>query len=284
MIEILSIGSGLSIQDAGRCAWRHYGVPPSGAMDQRSRILANALLGNPKNAAVLEVVRQGARFRITEDLWLALAGADFCSAFQTGTARQFRKGDILEFDQARAGLYAYLAVAGGFIAPKWLGSAASDPRNGMGQILKRGDHLAPTQITPSISTDRVARRVTCAPQAHIQGGKQHFTLYPGPQYESFSTKEQRLFIESEWSVSMRSDRTGYRLEGVPLEVPPSIPSEPVLPGSFQVTGSGTPIVTMLDGPTVGGYAKIAVLAAEDLDRFAQCAPGTQLSFQWIHSF
>lgn len=57
-------------------------------------------------------------------------------------------------------------------------------------------------------------------------------------------------------------------------------SEPVLPGSFQIPGNGQPIVTMVDGPTVGGYPKLAILSEADRSRLAQCAPGTQVRFRW----
>lgn len=281
MIEILSTGSGLALQDRGRPGWRRFGVPPGGAMDLRSMTLANYLLGNPAEATVLEVALPGARLRMMQDGWLALAGADFCSRFATGTAMPLRAGDLLEFDQTSAGLYAYLAVPGGFCAERWLNSASTDLRNGMGHPLQKGDRLESLRCEPNISTARVARRITSEPLEHIETGHARFALYPGAQFEAFSEETRQQFVDGQWTVSPQSDRSGYRLEGTALTVPGKIASEPVLPGSFQVPGSGQPIVTMHDGPTVGGYAKIAVLRADDLDRFAQCAPGTRLSFSWI---
>tara|TARA_B100001971_G_scaffold215167_1_gene258670 strand:+ start:1091 stop:1939 length:849 start_codon:yes stop_codon:yes gene_type:complete len=281
LIEILSIGSGLSIQDRGRAGWRRFGVPAGGAMDARSMALANALLCNPSDTPVLEVAQQGAKIRILEDCWLALAGGDFCSRFASGTAMPFVAGQILEFDQKAAGLYAYLALPGGFKTERWLGSASMDLRNGMGNPIRNGSRLLAQQSQPNASIQSVARRISSVPQEHIPHGYAHFTLHPGPQFNSFSRDTQQQFIASKWTVSSRSDRTGYRLEGASLDVPESIASEPVLQGSFQIPGNGQPIVTLHDGPTVGGYAKIAVLAAKDLDRFVQCAPGTQLTFSWL---
>jgi biotin-dependent carboxylase-like uncharacterized protein len=281
MIEILSIGSGLALQDRGRPGWRRFGVPPGGAMDLRSMTMANTLLGNPTAATVLEVAQPGARLRMLQDGWLALAGADFSSRFATGTARPLRAGEVLEFDQTAAGLYAYIAVPGGFCAERWLDSASTDVRNGMGRPLQKGDCLESLRREPNISTAGVARRITSEPLEHIESGPAPFALYPGAQFEAFSEETRKQFINGQWTVSPQSDRSGYRLAGPALAVPGEIASEPVLPGSFQVPGGGQPIVTMHDGPTVGGYAKIAVLRADDLDRFAQCAPGTRLSFAWI---
>lgn len=281
MIEILSLGSGLSLQDRGRTDWWRFGVPSGGAMDMRSMALANDLLGNPRDAVVLEIAQQGARFRVLQDTWLALAGADFCGAVLSGTAVPVSAGQVLSFDQKAAGLYAYLAVPGGFRAVEWLGSAATDLRNGMGRRLDKGDCLETRQALANVSTQSIARRISCVTQNHIHASKAHFELYAGPQHDAFSVQVRQQFIESTWTVSKLSDRTGYRLEGEPIEVPKSIPSEPVLPGSFQVPSSGQPIITMADGPTVGGYAKIAVLQAGDLDKLAQCAPSTKLTFSWI---
>ncbi|MGZ0709500.1 5-oxoprolinase subunit C family protein [Coraliomargarita sp. W4R53] len=281
MIEILSMGSGLSLQDKGRSGWRRFGVPTGGAMDARSMDLANALLGNSSDASVLEVVQQGVKIRILEDTWLALAGGDFCSRFASGTAMPFAAGQLLEFDQRAAGLYAYLAIPGGFKTERWLGSASMDLRNGMGVPIVNGSQLTPRLSQPKVSTQSIARRISSLAQSHLSENDTHFALYPGPQFDGFSRLVQQEFIENEWTVSPRSDRTGYRLEGVTLEVPASIPSEPALPGSFQIPGNGQPIITMADGPTVGGYAKIAVLAATDLDRLAQCAPGRKLTFSWL---
>lgn len=281
MIEILSLGSGLSLQDAGRSGWRRFGVPSGGAMDRRSMTLANTLLGNSTQAPVLEIVRLGAQVRVMSDTWIALAGADFCSIFKAGTARLVLAGEVLVFDQRASGLYAYLAVPGGFRAEHWLGSASTDLRNGMGCALRRGDRLESLRATPNITTEGVARRVAIEPTDQICENRAHFELYRGTQYEAFSAATREKFVRSEWTISKRSDRTGYRLEGNSLAVPASIPSEPVLPGSVQVPGNGQPIITMRDGPTVGGYAKIAFLKADDLDRMAQCAPGCLLSFSWL---
>jgi biotin-dependent carboxylase-like uncharacterized protein len=281
MLEILATGSGLSLQDAGRAGWRRFGVPAGGAMDPRAMTLANQLLGNVATAPVLEIVLQGARLQVLADTWLALAGGDFCSRLASGSAQAFSSGDVLEFDRRAHGQYAYLAVPGGFQAQQWLGSAASDLRNGMGLAISIGSILSPSLPQPTVSVDAIARRISKLSQSYLPQEHAHFELYPGPQFALFSRTARQHFIEQIWQVSPRSDRTGYRLNGNPIAVPQSIASEPVLPGSFQVPGNGLPIVTMADGPTVGGYPKIAMLAVDDLARFAQCRAGTQLSFSWL---
>ena len=278
VIEIISTGVGLSVQDYGRPGWRRFGVPPGGVMDRSSAAAANRLLGNRADAPVLEVLMQGAKLRVLEDTWIAIAGADLGCAIAPWTACAVSAGTILQFPMNRSGLWAYVAVPGGFDADRWFGSASVDSRNGLGRPLERGVQLSAVTSASSFKYERVGRRVLAAELQRDFSRPMEFELLPGPQFDLFSSQARADLVSSEWTVSPRSDRTGFRLEGPALNVPDSIRSEPVLPGSFQIPGSGLPIVTMVDGPTVGGYAKIAILREADLDWLAQCRPGTKIGF------
>jgi allophanate hydrolase subunit 2 len=105
-------------------------------------------------------------------------------------------------------------------------------------------------------------------------------VWPGPQYALFSAADQTRLFEQSWRVSSRSDRVGYRLEGKPFEARlPQMVSEPVRMGTIQVPESGQPIVTMRDGPTVGGYPKLGLVDADDLSWLTQCRPGQEVRFR-----
>jgi allophanate hydrolase subunit 2 len=108
-------------------------------------------------------------------------------------------------------------------------------------------------------------------------------VYPGCHYEGFEALERDRFTAHCWCISSQSDRSGYRLQGCSIEGPPDGASEPVLPGCVQIPGNGAPIVTLQDGPTVGGYPVIALLQARDIARFAQCPPKSEIKFEWIRS-
>lgn len=279
-IEILATGVGVSLQDRGRSGWRRFGVPPGGAMDRSSAAAANALLGNRGDVPVLEIVMGGAQLCVLHDTWVALAGADLGCAIAPWTACAVKAGTVLHFPQSRSGLWTYLAVPGGFVADRWFGSASVDTRNGLGQPLRKGDQLSVVLREPNTSVERVGRRVLLPELQRDFSVERTFELLPGPQFEQFTAEARELLVTAQWTVSARSDRTGFRLEGPILDVPASIASEPVLPGSFQIPGNGQPIVTMTDGPTVGGYAKMAVLRETDLDWLAQCRPGSRVTFKW----
>lgn len=278
--EVLATGVGLSIQDAGRVGWRGFGVPPGGAMDRAAARMANELLGNTPTAPVLELALQGARLRVLEDCWVALCGAELGTSLKPWSAQLLKAGDVLDFRGGTSGLWAYLAVPGGFVAERFFGSASVDLRNGLGQALVRGSLLHAAEPAPRILDHGVVTRQWIPEMQRHYATKLTVDLLPGPQFDLFTQSSREQMVASDWMVSSAIDRTGFRLEGPVLEVPESIPSEPVIPGSFQVPGNGQPIITMADGPTVGGYAKIAVLKDADLDWVAQCRPGTKLNFRW----
>lgn len=100
-------------------------------------------------------------------------------------------------------------------------------------------------------------------------------VWRGPQRETFSD----AFFEQEWTVTPQSNRVGYRLAGEPLKFEKrEMLSEPVRAGTIQVPDNGLPIVTMRDGPTVGGYPKLGVVDPADLSWLAQCRPGQKVRF------
>lgn len=282
VIEVISVGVGLSIQDHGRPGWMRFGVPIGGAMDGHALRVANRLLGNPDGAPALEIVLAGAKLKVLEDTWLAVAGADLGCGLLPWRATRVKAGAVLGFSGGPAGIFSYVAVAGGVLSEQWFGSASADGRNGLGMSLKPGSVVGSVSKSANFSTEGVAGRIALPADRRVYASQVFLDVWRGPQFNLFSAQAQEALVDAAWSVSARSDRTGFRLEGPVLDVPISIPSEPVLPGSFQIPGNGQPIATMVDGPTVGGYAKIAVLPDGERARLAQCAPGTQLSFKWIN--
>jgi biotin-dependent carboxylase-like uncharacterized protein len=278
--QLDSPGFGASIQDAGRIGWRRFGVPPSGWMDDHAATWANRLLDNPAGAAVLELQVQGAVLSVLEDAWIAITGADMASNVQTWRALHVREGEQMRFPQNRAGLWAYVAVEGGFEAETLLGSRSAYPRGRLGRMLVPGDLLARNvrhsfQLPPG-----VAGRTVPWPERRNYTEPRPIHIWPGPQWDLFAPADRERFFSVAWTVTSQSDRVGYRLSGPPFQATHSeIISEPVRVGSIQVPDNGQPIVTMRDGPTVGGYPKIGLLDSADISRLSQCRPGQTIHFQ-----
>ena len=275
-LEVISPGCGASFQDAGRPGWKRFGVPPGGWMDPVAAALANELMGNPAGAVVIELALQGARFRVLCDGWLSFAGASM--GWSPGTVRKVSRGEELSFARHESGVYAYGAAPGGWAAPEYLGSAAVSARSGLGRGLAAGDVLfslkAPSSVAPELEMKR-GRPVQYPPTIQVR-------VWPGPQWAEFGAAARSAFLSTEWRVSARSDRMGVRLDGAAVKLPTrTMLSEPVLVGSVQITGAGQPVVTMRDGPTVGGYPKIGWLEEEECHRVAQVPPGGTVRFELL---
>ena len=272
-LEVVAPGCGVSYQDAGRPGWKRFGVPPGGWMDAESAQAANHLLGNARGAVVLELALQGARFRVLREGWVAVAGASM--GWPPGTARCVTRGEELVFTRHECGVYAYLAAPGGWVAPEILGSAAVSARSGLGRGLRPGDVLS-CRDDPA-RAGRPARVERPAAMRYPSGLA--VRVWPGPQWRDFPEESRAAFFAAGWKVSSRSDRMGVRLEGPAIAGPEAfMVSEPVRAGSVQITGGGQPVVTMRDGPTVGGYPKIAWLDEEACRRVAQVPPGGTIKF------
>ena len=282
VMKVVRHGLGVSLQDFGRPGFAAYGIPPSGVMDDHAAGWANRLLENPPDAPVLELLMQGAHLEVLRTTWLVLTGGDAHCNLPLWRILRAHAGEHIVFPASRKGLWTYLAVKGGFDAPRYFGSASVYPRGRIGRALVNGDVLQSTGGTQLELPKRVAGRLIATDERHDYANPPLLRVWPGPQWELFSHGDRSLFFQQAWTVSPQSDRVGYRLEGARLApADKQIVSEPVLVGTVQVPPVGQPIVTMRDGPTVGGYPKIGLVEPEDLSWLAQCRPGTKVRFKLV---
>jgi biotin-dependent carboxylase-like uncharacterized protein len=280
ILEIVEIGMGVSFQDAGRRGWKRFGVPPGGALDDHACRWANRLVGNTEHLPVLEILLMGARFRALETVEIAITGAAASGDGQRWQTRRLESQELFTFPPPAHGVWSYLACAGGWEAPRWFGSVSCFPRGGLGRALTRGDVLHAAEWRAAVSASAIGTRWLQPSEQRDYRDPGMLRVWKAPQWDGFEASTRSDFFSSSWHISAQSDRTGYRLIGPTLNPPPTgIASEPVLPGSIQVPPNGQPIITMRDGPTVGGYAKLGLLDPENLSRLAQCRPGQTVRFQ-----
>lgn len=286
MIAVVNGGLLSTVQDAGRPGYRASGLPVAGAMDRLALAAANVLAGNAPGDAALEVTLAGGAYRFEVSVLAALAGADL-SATLDGAALPawgaFRApaGAVLAFGAPRSGVRAYLAVRGGLGVPAVLGSRATYLRAKVGGL--EGRALAAGDRLPLGRARGAARTpATLAPEEVPPcGGGATVRVLLGPQQDRFGDAGVAAFLGTPWRVTPQNDRMGYRLDGpaVPLAGGVAdILTDPVLPGAVQITGSGGPIVMMVDAQTTGGYAKIATVIGPDLRLVAQARSGDVLRF------
>jgi biotin-dependent carboxylase-like uncharacterized protein len=272
MIEVVDPGGLMSVQDVrGRRAWQRFGVPLGGAADPWSARLANRLVGNADDAAVLEMLGGGAVLRLETATTVAVSGGLTTTVdgvpMPPDAARRVAPGSRLRLG-AGGGLRGYLAVRGGLDVAPVLGSRATDLRTGFGGVggraLVTGDRLA---VGPD--DDAPAYRWL----GTREGGPLRLTT--GPQAASAS---MQALTGTAWRVGEAVDRTGVRLDGVPLTDGSEVASQGLLPGAIQVPPDGLPILMLADAPVTGGYGVPACLIGADLGRLAQLRPGDEVVF------
>jgi KipI family sensor histidine kinase inhibitor len=276
--EVRDGGLYTTVQDLGRVGFRSLGVPQSGAMDPAALQLANALVGNPPGAAGVECTAPGPVLRALDDFTVAISGADLSVALdgakvELGAPIPVRRGQTLAFGAPRTGVWAYVALSGGLDVPLALGSASTYVPGGLGGTrLRAGDVLGRRE-----GATRFGALVS--PSLPMPAGEAIVRVIPGPQDAWFAETARAAFWSTAFTVSVRSDRAGTRLEGPPVRSQrEQMLSDGMLPGAVQVPAGGQPIVIMPDGPTTGGYPKLGVVATADLRLIAQARPGTRIRF------
>src|SRR5215211_3781453 len=75
MITVLRAGALTTVQDRGRTGLAHLGVPRAGPLDRPAAALANRLVGNAPDAALLEITWGGLELTSDTGLWVATTGA-----------------------------------------------------------------------------------------------------------------------------------------------------------------------------------------------------------------
>jgi biotin-dependent carboxylase-like uncharacterized protein len=287
MIEVLEPGTLTSVQDAaGRIGWRRYGVPVGGAADGPAARLANRLVGNLDDAAVLEATLSGPSLGFEQPSVLALTGADLDARLNgqhlpPGRSVAVPAGGKLTFGTRRSGARAYIAVAGGLEVPEVLGSRSTDLRTGFGGLdgraLRRGDRML---IAPAL---RPTPPLRLAPKRPDRGEPPTLRVLPGPHAERVGRGALDALCAGTWTVAPASDRAGLRLEAV-ARLPAGtgeVPSLGLPLGAIQLPPDGRPILMLADRPVTGGYPVLACVIGADVGHAAQRIPGDVVHFALV---
>lgn len=287
ILKVAKPGLFTTIQDEGRFGFQRYGIPVSGAMDVLSLITANLLVNNSIFEACLEITLLGPELEVLNEGQIAIAGADLSPSLNRDSIScfetiQVRRGDVLSFGRPLSGCRAYLAVRGGINVPSVMGSKSTYVRGGFGghegRKLEKGD-IINTRTQPLLQPGfRLSRE--CVPQYYDDTTVE---VISGPQQDFFTDEELEIFLSSTYTISIESDRMGYRLEGPRVKQKDSMVmiSDATPVGAVQVPPSGKPIIVMRDAQTTGGYPKIAVLTTPDIPLVGQARPNDTIRFSRI---
>ncbi len=287
LFAIRNPGPMTTVQDLGRPAFLDRGVPLSGALDPFACRVANLLVGNPEEAAILEITVMGPTLEVLAPADIALTGAEMGMTINRVSVPGWRTmrvtpGDIIRIPRAVQGCRACLAVTGGIDVPLMMGSRSTFVRAKIGGIEGRG--LVKGDILRR-GEGSLLDRPRELPGEWIPQYPREIALrsVPGPQDDVFQ-KGIDAFFGASYEVTRQADRMGCRLRGPAVqrdrESPESIITEPTMPGNVQVPADGQPIILLVE-QTSGGYAKIATVITADLPNVGQAMPGNTVRFERV---
>ena len=311
MLEVIDGGLRTTVQDMGRRGGQALGIPPSGAQDGFALRIANLLVGNPPGgplvvrddpgAAGLEMTLGRLKLRALQDHVLALTGADTGAtvdgeAVPCWTSFVLREGQTLACGLAQSGARAYLAVHGGIDVPLYRGSRATHVSGGFGGLegrpLEKGDRLPVGSATAAPA--ELARRRLRPDLVPAYAPPMQVRTVAGPEEHHFTVESVEIFYATAWKLNPKADRTGMRFIGPELSFKPGRPHyliedagkdpsniviDPGAPvGTVQVPSGVEPIVLCVDSPSIGGYARIAIVISTDMARIGQVRPFEETRF------
>lgn len=287
-IQILNGGLQMTIQAGPRNGRRHKGVPASGAADPVSHALANHLVGNPLDAASLEITLSGARLLFEENSLIAITGGEAEILHNSAHVQQhfsifISSGDTLEIKALTKGARTYVAIAGGIIAQTWLGSPSTYLPAKLagyhGRALIAGDRL---QLSQKSRPWKLTHPLTTPDHLHPYiGGSWMLRALPGPDFDCLTPAAQTNLFAKRFQVSNRASRMGVELsrQKLALTSDGKLPSAAVFPGTLQCPPSGKPFLLMADAQTTGGYPRIAQIIRADRHMLGQLRPSDQIQLR-----
>ncbi|MDA1072525.1 MAG: biotin-dependent carboxyltransferase family protein [Proteobacteria bacterium] len=285
MLEVVSAGPSLTVQDRGRPGLQRFGITQGGAMDTLALAEGAALLGQEGDLAAIEMAGFGGKFRALErPLRIALTGAAIRTRLDGqeqpwNTSFVLEPGVLLEIGAAEDGVYGYLHVGGGIATPAQIGSRSTHLRSGVGGLdgraLTEGDRL-PAGHDPG------GRSGLVLPTA-ARFGQREIRVMWGAQAEVFSPDERERFLATAFDMTTRRDRQGARLKplGEPFHADGALTgvSDAVVLGDIQVPGDGMPVALLADRQPTGGYPRIATVISADLAALVQIPGHARFRFR-----
>ena len=288
-IKILVPGLLTTVQDAGTQGFQKYGISQSGAMDEISFELANAICGNPENTACLETTLSGPTIRFVTDCDFAITGAVFSNASLNGKPVEMNKkihaeaGSVLDCGFVSNGLRSYIAFTGGILVPEVFGSRSTNLKSKIGGFygrkLEAGDELAIGFARRRSMRENAFPAKNINPFFARKDGILVLDCIKSSQFDFFSEESVKIFTSTVYTITPESDRMGIRFQGQNIMCGKTdIISDAIPFGAVQITSAGLPLVMAADRQTTGGYAKIACVKKESMCALAQAAPGTKVQF------
>lgn len=286
-LTVNQAGPMMSVQDLGRTGLLQVGVSASGPMDGVAMRIANRLVGNGENDALIEFANVGGQFEVTEPVLFAVTGGAVSvtvdgNRVDCWASHVLLPGQILRIGPLTNALWGYLALSGGIQTDPALGARSTHLRSAIGGLY--GRRLAAGDALPLGATSDAAlggpQRVLRTPLHRSVGP---IRVISGPQAGHFDQAAWQQFLQQPFTVSGSRDRMAQVLDGQKIVATGGhdIVSDGTVMGSIQVPASGRPIILMAERQTTGGYPKIATVASVDVPRLAQAMTGSLIRFKLV---
>ena len=286
-ITVLREGVNSTFQDLGRGNLYHIGLPFSGAMDKRNYLIANKLVGNKHNEAVIEFAYQGPLIKIEDgNINFAISGDVKFNLKKNGKLitgdcyknYNLSKDDEIDIISTNNSVYGYFAVSGGFELKKNFGSFSTHVRSNVGA--NDGHKISKNEnfFIKDFENKNINKNLK-----YTNSKIEYIRILKGTNFDYFLEKSIKELTSKEFLVSKLSDRMGMRLQGPKIKnlKETNIRSEGLIKGVIQVPADGNPIIMLSDHGTIGGYPKIAVVISADYDRLIQIPSGKKIKFKLI---
>ncbi|PQJ80610.1 biotin-dependent carboxyltransferase family protein [Polaribacter porphyrae] len=281
MLKVLKSGFYTTIQDKGRVGFASKGIPISGAMDSYSADLANSILNNSLNDAVIEITLGACQFQFFEPVVIAISGGDFSPKvnnhrIQLNKRIYIEKNSILSFGKVNYGVRCYVAVKDGFQSEVKLKSRSFYPNITKDFIIRKNDEIPYKSFTNNLNTSKLSVKVN----------KNHFEsevleCYKGSEFDLLNSSQHQKITKQTFTISNDNNRMGYKLNEVVANDLNQILTSAVLAGTVQLTPSGKLIVLMRDCQVTGGYPRILQLTEASVNKLAQKTTNTSLQFSIV---
>jgi biotin-dependent carboxylase-like uncharacterized protein len=275
MIRVIKPGLYSTIQDNGRKGKQSYGIPCSGSMDSFSSDLANKILNNSINSAVLEITMVGPVLEFINETFICITGANLSPLLNNKIIKMnnpiyVKSNDVLSFGVLKSGLRSYIAILGGFKTEKVFGSRS------MFKNLTKAVKLAKNDVL-NFNEDIIFK--TSKINLHkISNIDNEIKAYKGPEFDMLDSNQKDFVLSNKFMISNNYNRMAIQLSDLLFNNLDPIITSIVMPGTVQLTPAGKMIILMKDCQTTGGYPRILQVDEKSINSLAQLKKDSHLRF------
>jgi len=295
-MSILVLKPGLldTIQDGGRFGYSNWGINPGGVMDRYAARVANMLVGNSAEEALLEIHFPGPQLLFEQTALITICGSDFTPMLDDKPLPLWqpivvRRNTALHFDALRNGGRCYLAIHGGIDVEKWLGSYSTNLKAEAGGFngrrLEKLDRLFQGECRfyfpawlPN-EKDKIALNWR-ADTTKVYEHPHEIYITEGREWHLLKESAKEDLLNCNFIIHPSSDRMGYQLKGEKLQLQAAVEqvSSGVNFGTIQLLPGGQLVILMADHQTTGGYPRIGHVISAHLPKLAQLRPSDCVQF------